>query len=505
MTSPLASLLEQAQRLHASGQSGAALEALDNWRRYEASSPRVYQAMAAIFMELGLDETAGKTLHEGLKRHRGDVLLSNQLANLFYRMNRAEEGRVLLAPFMQDGKAPLPLRLTYATLSKAAGDVRTARHFFDQVLKEDSGNVAALSNLAGLFADAGDFGKAIELYSRAQSIDPRNSHIGNHLARCQFLAGNLAEGWKNNAARFGFFENDPHATVRRRPFTQPVWKGERIAATDALLLWAEQGIGEEILFSSLLGDAQKRAPKVIAECSPRLVSLFARSFPEIRFVARADPPHPDLQDSRIIFQAPFGDLGGIFRASFSDFPQAHAHLKPDSERTKHFRAAYQTLLRERGLEGGDIIGFSWRSQALRHGDPKSTRLTDWAEMFGASKHLFVSLQHEPAPEDLDFASACGWNLHADPAADQARDLDGFAAQVAAMDRVITVSNTTAHMAGALGIKAAVLLPASRGLLGHWSGAGSSSPWYPSLTLLRQTQDSDWRPVIAHATAFAVNG
>ena len=112
---------------------------------------------------------------------------------------------------------------------------------------------------------------------------------------------------------------------------------------------------------------------------------------------------------------------------------------------------------------------------------------------------FVSLQYgDAARAAADAARRHGVEIVDDQAIDQLRDLDLFAAQVAAMDRVVTVSNTTAHLAGALGVDGIVLLPATRGLHWYWSVGRDDSPWYPSLALVRQSTPPAWDDTIARA-------
>jgi hypothetical protein len=336
--------------------------------------------------------------------------------------------------------------------------------------------------------DARDYAKAALLFEQARTIDHRNSHIASQLAQVYFRHGELEKAWQMHEARFGLIANDPFATAQRRPYPQPLWQGETLNADQALLLYGEQGMGEEILHTSMLHEAMARAKNIVVECAPRLMPLFARSFPGIRFVPRGDAP---VSGTAIAHQAPLGHLGALFRKSFDAFPNQPSYLKADAAKTALLRAKYDTL-----AQGKKIIGISWKSKKLRHGDPKSTSLQDWKPIFDTGA-FFVSLQYGETETDRAEAG----HVHRDATVDQMTSLDDFAAQVAAMDAVISVSNTAAHMAGALGIKAAILLPASRGLMGHWFDNGDKSPWYPSVTLLRQKHDGDWGDVMPRAAGF----
>ena len=139
------------------------------------------------------------------------------------------------------------------------------------------------------------------------------------------------------------------------------------------------------------------------------------------------------------------------------------------------------------------------SGARRHADAKSIDLRDWAPLLRQRGTTFVSLQYgNDAAHVQRVRDELGVAIIDDPEIDQLRDLDGLAAQIVAMDHVVTISNTTAHFAGALGVPGTVLLPRDRGLHWYWFVDRPDCPWYPSLTLLRQRVSGQWGDVIASA-------
>jgi ADP-heptose:LPS heptosyltransferase len=134
---------------------------------------------------------------------------------------------------------------------------------------------------------------------------------------------------------------------------------------------------------------------------------------------------------------------------------------------------------------------------MRHGDPKSIPFERFAPLFSSGKHVFISLQHGDISDDLKMAQQKNWPLYEDTTINQQTSIDDFAAQICATDEVISVSNSTAHLAGALGIQGHVLLAARKGLMWHWFKSDAQSLWYPSLILLRQKTDGDWSDVLAN--------
>ncbi len=490
MTAPFdpASLLADVRALQAAGKTQDALKQLDAARQKNPDQPVIYALLAECFEQV--NDTAGteKVLMAAHGLFPDNFSIANQLANFYYRIGNAAAGLGITQKYASHPQTPLELSLTHAALLKLAGDTAAAQRIFEAVLAHNSKNFFALANLGHLKMDEGDYVGAKELFTQAYYIQPRNPQIAVHLSHANFHLGNLAEGWKHYEKRF-------ETGVADRPYSYGKWNGEKL--NGPLLLWGEQGAGEEILYSGMIESAQNVTHEILVECDARLVPIFARSFPKITVIARGKIPDYRLNNYNISAHAPFGALGILFRDDIKKFPSRHSYLLPDEQKKKSLRDKYEALAKARGLTG-KIIGLSWRSKALRHGDPKSTSIADWAIVLEESPHLFINLQYGDVTADLALAQTRGWNIVNDESIDQLKSLEDLAAQIAALDGVITVSNTAAHMAGALGVPGGVLLPKHKGLMWHWFQSASTSPWYPSLKLLRQTTDGDWHAPLQQA-------
>jgi ADP-heptose:LPS heptosyltransferase len=179
----------------------------------------------------------------------------------------------------------------------------------------------------------------------------------------------------------------------------------------------------------------------------------------------------------------------FLRSREADFPSTPGYLVADAERTKRLRDSFQLAAGER------LIGISWSSQNPQLGHHKSIPLREWAGVLGVPRCRFVDLQYgDTSAEKAALETEAGLRLAAG-GVDLRNDLDGVAALVAACDLVITVSNTTAHIAGALGIPGWVLVPAGSGKLWYWGHDREATPWYPSLRIIRQTSPGVWRDVL----------
>lgn len=150
-------------------------------------------------------------------------------------------------------------------------------------------------------------------------------------------------------------------------------------------------------------------------------------------------------------------------------------------------------------QGRPRVGLSWRSSNAAYGAQKSLALADLAPLLRARPDLFwVDLQYGDTAAERQAAGLEFWR---DPDVDPLADLDTAAAQYAALDLVITVSNTAAHLAGALGMPTWLLLPAPGfGLLWYWGLERSDSAFYPAIRCFRQAVPGDWAGVLEGVNA-----
>lgn len=404
------------------------------------------------------------------------------------------------------------------------GDLAGAAECFRRALLADPHYAIAANNLGTVFDAAQDPGTAEEWFALARDLDPAYLEPNLNLAASCTRRGAWAQARAHLDAAHGLAPDDPRvrwnlgvARLRGAEFAAgwPLYEagigiaGYRGVARShprhalsaharRVLLWGEQGIGEQILYASMVPDLAARGIGGTIEVDPRLVPLFARSFPRFDAIAATSPPSISGDD----FDAamPLGSLGGVLRPHLAAFPRHGGYLRPDRARVAELRRRYATLGRSR------IVGIAWMSGARSMADAKSIDLAALAPLLRVPDTLFVSLQYGHVAEQVDAAEqALGVRILLDPTIDQLRDLEGFAAQIAAMDHVVTISSAAAHLAGAIGRPGIVLLPQARGLLWHWLLERPDCPWYPSLTLLRQQRAGDWDAPIAEATRRLAEG
>jgi tetratricopeptide (TPR) repeat protein len=324
--------------------------------------------------------------------------------------------------------------------------------------------------------------EALACFERAIAINPDNAEAHWNVAATRLAASDFAEGWK----KYEWRRKVKQFAKPARTFPQPVWSGERVEGM--LLVWGEQGLGDEILYASMIPDAAERAGDVVVQVAPRLVPLFARSFPQVRVIGHDQ----DLPEEKIQAQISLASLGPILRPSLEAFPRRESgYLVADPERTAALR-------RRLSPKGEVVVGLSWISTNPLVGHYKTAQLSDLEPLLRLPGTRHIDLQYgDTSAERAELRQKTGLVVERLDDVDNTNDLDALAALIAACDLVVTVSNTTAHMAGALGKPTWVFAPQGHGKFWYWFKDRTDSPWYPQVRIKRQQRGGQaWSEVIA---------
>lgn len=337
-------------------------------------------------------------------------------------------------------------------------------------------------------------GVATSAFDRALRIAPDKRVAGWHRSLARLGVGDLAGGWRD-------YEDGLEHGLRGfiTPLPIALWRGESLADR-TVLVRREQGVGDEIMFSSCLPDLQGQAGLCVLECSPRLKALFQRSFPGV-LVVETDGLPEALARLETLGLAPYRQTGLAslplyFRRSLKDFPPGRAWgLRPDPVQIKAWRARLDAA--GPGLK----IGFSWRSRQVHGKDNHlySQSLDDWREVFRAPGTAFVSLQYDPSEAELDAARAAAGpdvKILSFPELDLTNDLDGAAALTAACDMVLSAASTVAVMGGAVGRPTWILTTPA-----DWRRHGTEGyPWLPTSTCFVRSWRQGWSRTLADVAA-----
>lgn len=335
--------------------------------------------------------------------------------------------------------------------------------------RKDPSKVEVMSNLALVLMHRGNVQGAEQMAREGLSIDPANVSLHETLGYACLYQGKWAEGFLNYEFNLG--------SVKQRP-RPPGELWERGIRGKRLLAIGEQGIGDEITYASVLPDAAIDNT-ITYECDHRLEGLMRRSLKGIEvYGTRFAQDKPWKVNREWDYSCLTGSLCMEYRRKDEDFPRK-GFLVPDPERTLQWRTLLDTL-------PGKKVGIAWtggKDDTFR--SRRSFSLEGLLPILKTPGVTWVSLQYNDPTEEIQaFTAKHGIEVrHWKRATDKAGDYDETAALVNELDCVVTVTTAMAHLCGALGKKAFVLVPNRA----RW-WYQSESPrhrWYDSLELFRQ--------------------
>jgi Tfp pilus assembly protein PilF len=444
------------------------------------------------------------------------------LGLMYARERRFDLARTCFERVLAQEPGRLAARIGLGNVSRLQQRWAEARRHYERALELQPDSASALSNLGVCLKNEGHAAQGLAHLERSFALQPADPTIlmnyaaglldvgrreegearlrealaldpavaEAHLALGLLLLGRgaFAEGWQEYEWR-----SRTESREEQNACSAPPWNGESLAGK-TILVRAEQGLGDQIMFASCLSELAARAGTCLIECDRRLKPMFMRSFPASRVYVQhrlyeagwtADGLTPD-------FQVPLGSLPFRLGRDRASFPVQGGYLLPNPARVQHWRE------RLAQLGPGLKVGISWRGgtpqtrQAAR-----SIDLSQWLPVLRLPGASFVSLQYGDHDEEMNRVSAeSAVRLQRYPEA--LDDYEETAALVSALDLVVSVQTTVLHLAGALGKPAWVLAPA----VAEWryGNTGETMPWYPGVRVFRQRAADEWAAVIDRAAA-----
>lgn len=340
------------------------------------------------------------------------------------------------------------------------------------------------NNRAAIYVNNGKPEECLKHANRALLIDPNHVMARWHKALALLEMQQWETAWFWHEARL-----DPQSgcDVAHRNYAigkeTPWWDGK---SKGLVVVHGEQGLGDEIMFSSCLPDALKTGAEFVLECNPRLHGLFQRSFPQIKVHGTHETDGKEWKgDREVDFKIALGSLPKYCRKKEADFPGT-PFLIPDPDKTKIYRQ------RLSAISDKPKIGIAWQGGVRKtRADLRSIHLPMLRPLLEQQAD-FISLQyHDSAKEDIEeLFEKTGLIIHHWEEAATGMDMDDQAALVSQLDLVITVCQTCNHVAGGLGVPCWIMVPSRP----SWrEGVTGDMPWYNSVTLYRQS--TDWASVI----------
>ena len=458
---------------------------------------------------------AKKNVELSIKLNEKDYIAINILGMILDKMGLFNEAKAEYLKAIKIDKNYYP---SYSNLGKTLlelQDIDNGIKVLQQGIKINPNFENAHNNLANAYNKIGRYNEAIEIYKKLLEQNPKHKDINSNIALSYFNNKNFKEAekyfgitknlnpddknFRKNFAHFLFYKQEYEQAWHywedrlnkdeyyinnewKNKIREWVYTGPTINKGEKLLIIKEQGIGDEILFGTIYPNLLNEFPDCIIETDPRLISLFKRSYDAdknfVPFLSISNNENNFSKFDKIIFA---GSLGKFYRKKKSDFLDKNK-LNPDKQNLQFVNSLLKKIK-------GKKIGFSWKSKREFYGEGKSINLIDCKELFDFQNTTFINLQYGNIESDLiDAKNNFNQKIITLKEIDLMNDFEKISALLCNLDLFITVSNSTAHLAGALNVPTILIKPKTFAIFHYWNQPDHLTPWYPSIKLLEQPEN-----------------
>jgi tetratricopeptide (TPR) repeat protein len=359
--------------------------------------------------------------------------------------------------------------------------------YFDKAIELDKVFAEAYANKGEALNILKKYEEAKKNFCIAFKLKNDMPSAHNNFAFTQFMLKDFEFAWKEYKWRWSM------DSMKKSRFltSKPIWDG--VDKRINLLIWGEQGIGEQILFSSMLNDiSQSKKLNIIVLLNKKILSIFQFSFPNIKFYDR------NIDKNKLNFDEiiSIGDIGIYYRNSLQKFEKVNFPYLKINNAKKVALFEDNEYTRNNKL----ICGISWNSVGKNFGNEKSIPLEQIIPLLEIPNIDWINLQYNVNDNDKAIISSRNIKFIKLKNSDVYDDVENLARCIQHCDLIVTCSNSTAHIAGALNKKTLLILPYLRGRLFYWDTIKNKSLWYPSIEIFNQETLHNWYQPIQNIQA-----
>lgn len=490
-------------------QGGDVRAALHEWEAIiglEPDNTEAYHELGAGFTASGELDRAKLCFERLLSLKEDDAVTMINLGEVLLRLKQLDASFGMFARAVKIAPQAAVAHFGIGNVLKAMDKLELAASAFELAITLKSDYLNAYANLGAVYGQLNMADQALGCLERVVKLNPESPYAHSNLGIVQrdnhqleasaksfdqaiklkddffdarhYLSitlltnGDFERGWQLYLNRFRTTDFPSPSFNSNKPKWRP-------GTPVRVLLWGEQGVGDVIMFSSMIAEFEHLCSEVTLFMETRTHSLLRRSLPASIKITDRIESHDNFD-----MHLPIGDLCHYLRPRRESFLSASAgYLSADHERSTSLRAQLAVYGAKR------IIGLSWRTNATTS-RRRNIDLLSVATPFDDGNTIFVNLQYGDVNKEIEEVEAkTGLLIVNFNEIDLFTDLDGLASLIQACDLVVSIDNVTVHLAGALGKDTRVLLPFSSDW--RWQLEGGSSYWYDSLTLYRQGPDRKW--------------
>ena len=450
-----------------------------------------------------------------LKKTKRNVKVLNILGLCHFAKKDYKKAESIFLNGLEIDSNFIPILNSLGRLYHEARESNKAEKIFLKALAIQPEAYQTINNTAGYYLEEGEYEKSIKYYKKAIELSPKNAVIINNIAKAYLSLNNtnLAEYFCLEALKIDKKNDETKKTFSLISFRKldfkKAWKffdgrlglsdfssknasliyvknklfnGSTLDNNAKILFLREQCVGDEILYGSMYGDLLKKNKNITIECDERLLPLFQYSFNQNhkhKFISLGNiSNHRDkLKNFDFVLYA--GSLGKFFRNDINLFPTT-SYLDVEQ------KFINETKNKVAKLKNRFNIGISWKSFKNRYAREKSLELEELINIFKTPNCNFINIQYGDVSEEINnFSSKYKIEITTIKNLDLYKNLLGLAGLLKNLDLFISVSNSTAHLAGALGVKTLLIKPHNHATYHYWNQPSSKTPWYSSIILINK--------------------
>ncbi len=487
--------LKSGSKLMGQGRYEEAISAFEEGLQSAPSDPNLLFALGNAARAIGHLEAAVAFYNRVLTTSPNQIEAISNLAAVYRQQSKHEEATLILQSALNVNPGAPQLWHAIGNVRREMGDAESAETFFSEALRLKSTYPEALGNMADLIHEKGDLETALAYYGKAIGLSPQNAQLHVNRGVMQLSHGNLTLGWRDYEWR----TKVPEKAVQRDHGLKR-WAGQSLV-DKRLLVCAEQGIGDQVLFASCFAELIEIAAKANAtcvfECEKRLVPLFKRSFPGAKFYPQNVTEQAGQRSMSYDwlksaggadFAVEMGSLPRTLRPTVESFPKENTYLKVASTKKK----SWDSWLK--GLGEKKKVGVCWRS-----GDTSGQRalqfapLDHWGDLMSSDQYTYINLQYDACDEERrEVEKLAGHKIHNPPNIDQKNDIDEVIALMSSLDAVVSAPTAVPVFSGAAGVPTLKIVYQS-----SWTALGQNyEPFTPACRIIQPDQTGDWKQAMS---------
>ena len=425
-------------------------------------------------------QTAIELLTKSIKIKPEFIEAHNNLGNVFQELGKNKEAVSCYQRAIKLNPEYVEAQYNLGKVFQELGKNKEAMSVYQKAIQIDFKYIKAHNNLGLVYQELGKYQDAVSCYQRAIKLNPEYVEALNNIGRVQLAIRDFENGWIGHEFRNNGIK-EVYALLGIKD--KKIWNGKKFDGT--LVVHAEQGIGDEILYSSMFPDLVNYHDNLIITTDSRLIPIMQRSFPKVNFINRYNNNLSNKNNSSTHILA--GSLGRIFRNSLTDFKKDKQQwLVPSPKKCDNFKKSLSNLNKYK-------VGISWRSSGLKSSE-RSISLTQFASIFPKHNFEIINLEYGDIHFEKNMLEKKKKRklIYFDDL-DYKNDLEGLAALIKNCDLVVSVANATAHLSGAIGMQTLVMVPAEPQW--YWHSENKESIWYPNTQLFRKKIKEEWADVL----------